>query len=233
LSNIFVPDGTILFFHDHVRHVMNTVEATKEVKQTTKQRGRPPSFNQDEALEKALHLFWLHGYEGTSMTELTEALGMNKPSIYAAFGNKEKLFRKALASYLAGPAAFVQEALNQPTAQKAVEAFLLGAVESLTKPSTPRGCMIVQGALTCGEGSSAIQQELMRYRQHYEEALKHRFDLAITQADLPQQTNSAALAKYLATLHQGLSVQASSGATKAELTEVVGIVLESWSANNT
>jgi AcrR family transcriptional regulator len=212
--------------------VMNTKETTKVARRSTKQRGRPPSFNQDEALEKALNVFWLHGYEGTSMAELTEALGMNKPSIYAAFGNKEELFRKALAKYLAGPAAFVTEAVKAPIAQQVVEKFLLGAVEFLTTPNKPRGCMVVQGALTCGEGASLIQQELISYRQSYEDALKRRFDLAITEADLPPQTNSAALAKYLATVHQGLSVQATSGATKAELTEVVKLALQNWPAKN-
>jgi len=232
LSNIFIPNGTILFFHDRMSNVMNTEDTTKELKQVTKQRGRPPSFNQDEALEKALHVFWLHGYEGTSMAELTEALGMNKPSIYAAFGNKEELFRKALAKYLVGTVAFVSEALNQPTAQKVIENFLFGAVELLTKPNSPRGCMVVQGALTCGAGSAQIQQELISRRQSYENALKQRFDLAITQGDLPPQSNSAALAKYLATMHQGLSVQATSGATQAELTEVVHLALQNWSAKN-
>jgi AcrR family transcriptional regulator len=216
--------------------VMNTEvltkNQTKELKQAIKQRGRPPSFNHDEALEKALNVFWLYGYEGTSMAELTEALGMNKPSIYAAFGNKEELFRKVLAKYLAGPVAFVAEAINQPTAQKVIEKFLFGAVESLTNPNTPRGCMVVQGALTCGAGSAQIQQELIIHRQGYENALKQRFDLAIAQAELPPQTNSAALAKYLATVHQGLSVQATSGATKAELTEVVNIAIQNWSAKN-
>jgi AcrR family transcriptional regulator len=106
--------------------VMNTEEATKEVKQSTKQRGRPPLFNQSEALEKALNVFWLHGYEGTSMAELTEALGMNKPSIYAAFGNKEELFRKALAKYLAGPASFVATAINEPTATKSCRSLFVG-----------------------------------------------------------------------------------------------------------
>jgi AcrR family transcriptional regulator len=228
LSNIFIPSGKILFFHDHMRDLMNTKETIKEAKQSTKQRGRPPLFNQDEALEKALNVFWLHGYEGTSMAELAEALGMNKPSIYAAFGNKEELFRKALAKYLAGPAAFVAEAIKAPTAQQVVDKFLLGAVEFLTTPNKPRGCMVVQGALTCGEGASQIQQELIQYRQSYEDALKQRFDLAITQADLPQQTNSAALAKYLATIHQGLSVQATSGASQSELMEVVNMAMQNW-----
>lgn len=92
--------------------------------------------------------------------------------------------------------------------------------------------MVVQGALTCGAGSAQIQQELISRRQSYENALKQRFDLAITQGDLPPQSNSAALAKYLATMHQGLSVQATSGATQAELTEVVNIAIQNWSAKN-
>ncbi len=207
---------------------MKTEVTIKEAKQPTKQRGRPPSFNQDEALEKALNVFWAHGYEGTSMAELTAALGMNKPSIYAAFGNKEELFRKALAKYLAGPVAFVKVALNEPTAKKVAETFLFGAVEFLSAPNNPRGCMVVQGALTCGAGSAQIQQELIKYRKSYEAAIKQRFDLAVTQADLPPSTNSAVLAKYLATLHQGLSVQATNGATKAELTEVVNFAMQNW-----
>lgn len=232
MSIIFIPSGTILSFHNCVSHVMSTEETAAEVKPSTKQRGRPPLFNQDEALEKALNVFWLHGYEGTSMAELTEALGMNKPSIYAAFGNKEELFRKALAKYLVGPVAFVVAALKEPTAQKVVETFLFGAVEFLTKPNTPPGCMVVQGALSCGKGAAQIQQELISHRQGYEDALKRRFDLAIAQADLPARTNSIALAKYLATIHQGLSVQATSGATKAELTEVVNLAIQNWPAKN-
>lgn len=204
---------------------MSTEDATK---QTAKPRGRPLAFNQDQALEKALTVFWSRGYEGTSMAELTEVLGINKPSIYAAFGNKEALFRKALAKYLAGPAAFVADAINEPTARQVAEKFLSSTVEFLTDQNHPRGCMVVQGALTCGEGSALIQQELMGYRKRYENALTQRFDLAKIQGDLPDSANSLAMAKYLATIHQGLSVQATSGATRAELLAVVDIALQSW-----
>ena len=202
--------------------------STQDEKPASKPRGRPLAFNQDEALDAALKVFWSHGYEGTSMTELTEALGINKPSIYAAFGNKETLFRKALAKYVSGPAAFVTAALNEPSAQKVAEKFLHGSVEFLTDENNPRGCMIVQGALTCGEGSATIQKELAGYRKYYEQKLMQRFELAKIQKDLPENTNCSALAKYLATIHQGLSVQATSGATKNELMAVAELVLKNW-----
>lgn len=207
---------------------MNTETA---IKQPTKQRGRPLAFNQDVALDAALKVFWSRGYEGASMAELTEALGINKPSLYAVFGNKEALFHKALAKYVEGPAVFVTKVLSEPTAREVVEKFLFGTVEFLTNENNPRGCMIVQGALTCGEGAALIQQELAVYRKNYENKLTQRFELAKTQGDLPENTNCSALAKYLATIHQGLSVQASSGANRDELMAVVELILKNWPAN--
>lgn len=206
--------------------------ATEEtIKKPTKPRGRPLAFDQDKALDKAMHVFWSHGYEGTSMAELTDALGINKPSIYAAFGNKEELFRKALERYIAGPVAFTKEVKNAITARQVVDNFFQQAIELLSDESTPNGCLIVQAALTCGQGSRVIQQELITYRKRFESAFEARFELAKEQGDLPQSVNSADLAKYLATIHQGLSVQASSGATKEELMAVVKIALKNWPNN--
>jgi AcrR family transcriptional regulator len=195
-------------------------------------RGRPSNFDHEEALEKALHVFWARGYEGASMAELTEALGINKPSIYAAFGNKEELFRKALARYTSGPAAFVREAMKEPTVRQVVEKFLLLAVDFFSDRSTPNGCMIVQAALTGGQGSSAIQQELIAYRKSLEASFYERFELAKSQGDLPQLANTKQLAKYIATIHQGMSVQATSGATREELAEIVKMALKNWPASN-
>ncbi len=189
-------------------------------------RGRPTNFDHEEALDKALHVFWSRGYEGASMAELTEALGINRPSIYAAFGNKEALFRKALTRYLAGPAAFVGEAMREPTARQVAEKFLMRAVDFFSDKNTPNGCMIVQGALTCGQGASKIQQELAAYRSSIETTLTKRFELAKTQGDLPLDLNAKQLAKYIATIHQGMSVQATSGATREELSAIVEIALK-------
>ena len=195
---------------------------------TTKQRGRPTAFNQDVALDKALNVFWSHGYEGASMAELTKAIGINKPSIYAAFGNKEALFRKVLARYITGAVAFVGEAMKESTAHQAVEKLLLQAVDFFSDKSTPNGCMIVQGALTCGESAGAIQQELIAYRHHFESSLTKRFELAKEQGDLPQYTNTKQLAKYVATIHQGMSVQSTSGTSREELLAIVEIALKNW-----
>lgn len=191
-------------------------------------RGRPSVFDHEEALDKALQVFWSRGYEGASMAELSEAMGINRPSIYAAYGNKEELFRKALTKYMAGPTAYVAEVMKEPTAKRVAERLLTKSVDFLTNRDRPRGCMIAVGTLFCGEDSEPIQATLIAYRQDYENALRARFDLAKSQNDLPQNADTAVLAKYLATVHQGLSVQARSGATKDELLAVVEQALQSW-----
>jgi AcrR family transcriptional regulator len=205
---------------------MKSIEDTQI--DTSKKRGRPPAFNHEEALEKAMQTFWTYGYEGTSMAALIEAMDMNKPSIYAAFGNKEALFNKALDKYVAGPSAFVRDAIAEPTAYLAAKKFLTKAVELLTQQRNQRGCMIVQGALSCGPEAEMIQKKLISYRSSIEENFKKRFDLAKANADLPEDTNTSALAKYVATIHQGISVQASSGASNEELIGVVDMAMQSW-----
>ena len=114
-------------------------------------RGRPREFDVDEALDRALEVFWRKGYEGASLPDLTEAMGINRPSLYAAFGSKEDLFRKALARYAEGPTAYACEALKAPTARAVVERLLAGTANLLSDPRNPRGCFAVQGALACGE----------------------------------------------------------------------------------
>jgi AcrR family transcriptional regulator len=208
--------------------VKNEKSAKELVKAAAKPRGRPLAFSQEEALDKALSVFWARGYEGASMAELTEALGINKPSIYAAFGNKEALFRKALERYRAGPVAFVAQAMQQPTARQAIESLLMRAIDFFSDESTPNGCMIVQGALTCGQSSLAIQQELIAYRGNFEASITKRLELAKVQGDLAPNVNSKQLAKYIATIHQGMSVQATSGATREELKAIVEMALKNW-----
>lgn len=193
-----------------------------------KSRGRPRVFDMDEALDKALKIFWARGYEGASLAELTETLGINKPSLYAAFGNKEELFHKALQRYAAGPVAFVREVTNEPTAYKVAESFLIKATEFLVDPQHPKGCMIVQGALSSSENAEVVRNLLIKYRSSYENLLAERFARAKVEGDLPSDANPKDLAKYLATLHQGMSVQATSGATKEEILEMVKLALNAW-----
>ncbi len=200
--------------------------------QTKRPRGRPSAFDYEDALEKALKIFWLRGYEGASMAELTKAMGINRPSIYAAYGNKEELFSKVLRRYMAGPVAYVAEAMHEPTAKQVAEKFLTKSAEFLSNQYNPRGCMIAIGTLFSGEGCEQVQQELTAYRQGYEKALRERFDLAKSKNDLPQSVNTTTLAKYIATVHQGMSVQAISGASREELLAVVEQALSNWPVNN-
>src|ERR1700681_1233942 len=141
---------------------------------SARSKGRPRAFDVDRALDRALHLFWRKGYEGTSLSDLTRAMGINRPSLYAAFGDKEALFRKVLDRYDSGPAAYVREALNQPTARAAVERLMEGAADLATASSNPRGCLLVQSALACGDGAKAIRDDLILRRDAGEKAVRQR-----------------------------------------------------------
>lgn len=193
-----------------------------------KARGRPRAFDSEAALDKALNIFWQNGYEGASLTELTHAMGINRPSLYASFGNKEELFHQALSKYLSGPVAYVTEAIKEPTARKVAEKLLTKSAEFLTSPNNPKGCMIAIGSLFCGEESDPIKRTLIAYRKSLEETLRKRFELAQTQSDMPQEESPSELAKYISTIHQGMSVQATNGATKEELLAVVKMALKNW-----
>lgn len=190
--------------------------------------GRPRTFDVDQALDRALRVFWRKGYEGTSLPDLTKAMGINRPSLYAAFGNKEALFRKAIDRYLEGPSCHVRESLAAPTARTAVEQLLERSIELVTDTRNPRGCFLVQGALACGDTASALRRELSKRRAASETALRERFERAQAEGDLPATANGAELAKFIAVLLQGMSVQAASGATRDELRQVANIAMRAW-----
>jgi AcrR family transcriptional regulator len=197
-------------------------------RESTVPMGRPRSFDIDKALDRALQVFWQKGYEGTSLSDLTKATGVNRPSLYAAFGNKETLFRKALDRYTEGPAAYVREALEEPRARVVAERLLRGAVDLLTNPRTPQGCLMVQGALSCGEAADPIRQELVLRRAAGQAAIRQRFKRAIRDGDLPVGTNAADLARFVATVIHGMAVQAAGGASRDELGRVVQTALRAW-----
>ncbi|MEK6263024.1 MAG: TetR/AcrR family transcriptional regulator [Planctomycetota bacterium] len=192
--------------------------------------GRPREFDVTKALDRALKVFWRKGYAGTSLPDLTKAMGINRPSLYAAFGNKEELFLRALDRYSEGPAAHIREALQEPTARAVVEHLLRGTIDLLTNPRHPRGCLLVQGALSCGETADTIRRELISRRAAAENAFRQRFERAITDGDLPADSDSADLARYIATVVQGMAVQATSGATRDELERVAVTALRAWPA---
>jgi AcrR family transcriptional regulator len=190
--------------------------------------GRPREFDVDQALERALRVFWRKGYVGTTLQDLTKAMGINRPSLYAAFGSKEGLFRKALDRYDEGPACYVREALNEPTARAVAERLLLAAIDVVTDRRNPHGCLMVQGALACGEAAESVRRELVSRRLAGETALRERFERAISDGDLPVDSHPADLARYVAAVIQGIAVQAAGGASRAELRRVAAMALRAW-----
>src|SRR6202035_2482651 len=194
---------------------------------TAAKMGRPRSFAENEALEAAMRVFWEKGYEGSTLADLTEAMGINRSSMYATFGDKQALFRLAIARYAEGPAAYTREALKQPTARAVVEALLRGALELLTDPSHPRGCLSVQGALACGSDAEPMKQAMIEWRKQGESDIQQRLQRARTEGDLAKNVNPGDLARYISTVLTGLGVQAANGSTTAELARVVDMLLRS------
>jgi AcrR family transcriptional regulator len=191
-------------------------------------RGRPREFDVDKALDRALWVFWRKGYEGASLPDLTKAMGINRPSLYAAFGSKEGLFRKALDRYADGPAAYVREALNAPTARAVAERLLGGAIDLATDRRNPRGCLMVHGALACGEAVESVRRELVARRAATEAAVRRRFERAAAEGDLPADSDPAGLARYVLTVIQGMAVQAAGGAKREQLRPLVKMALRAW-----
>ena len=187
--------------------------------------GRTRQFDVDEALDRALEVFWARGYEGATLMELTRAMRINRPSLYAAFGNKEQLFRKALDRYQTGPMSFLTEALRKPAARAVAEAIFSGFVRMQRDRDKARGCLVVSGALACGEEGERVRRQLAQLRQAIVTALRARFERA---GDLPAGTDCATLARYVATVLGGLAVQAASGATEEELRLVSALAMRAW-----
>ncbi len=175
-----------------------------------------------------MHVFWKKGYDASSLSDLTEAMGINPPSLYAAFGNKESLFLRALERYGEGQAAYVLKALSAPTARGVAEQRLYGAVEAMCNTERPLGCFAVQAAARCGDGSSLVGRKLMTFCEGTHRAFVDRFKRAKVEGDLPSDSDPATLARYLTTVAQGISIQATSGIKRAELRRVVKLALRQW-----
>ena len=190
--------------------------------------GRPLEFDPSEALGKALELFWRHGYEGTSLADLTNAMGIVRPSLYATFGHKEDLFRKVVDLYWSRHMGFARAAREKPTAREVVEALLFGFADAVTGCGTPAGCLGVNGALACSPASEDIQKELAARRTRDEAVLRKRLERARSEGDLPQDVSPADLARFITTVLRGMAVQAKSGASRQELRRVVAMALRVW-----
>lgn len=176
-----------------------------------------------------MHVFWQRGYEAASIAELTAAMGITAPSLYTAFGDKERLFLEAIERYVLGPAAGFPRALEEePTAQAAIRRFLEEAAEELTRPCHPRGCMVVMAATNCSEASAHIQAALAKKRAAGDAALRERIERGVKDGELPADTDVSALAGFYITVYQGMSMQAKDGASHAALLATAHAAMRAW-----
>ncbi len=190
--------------------------------------GRPRAFDPDVALDRAMHVFWAKGYEGAALSDLTRAMRINRPSLYAAFGNKEQLFRKVLDRYMNGPLAFFGKALGAAKARDVIEQIFLGAANMPSDPRTPAGCLVVQGALACGDAAGSVRKEIAARRAAAKVALRRRLQRAKREGDLPPNADPAQLSHYVMTVLHGMAVQGADGANQDQLRRVAEMALRAW-----
>ena len=195
---------------------------------SSKRLGRPRAFDQDKALDRAMHIFWEKGFEGASLNNLTSAMGIKPASLYAAFGNKQALFERALHRYLAGPVAFMHAALEQPTAYAVAERILHQTAEFLTARRSRRGCMTIQAAQVGGKESRSVRRKLIALRVKGQDSLLQRFERAKSEGDLPKHADAADLARFVTAVGQGMTVQAINGASRDDLVRLADMALRAW-----
>ncbi|SEG92263.1 transcriptional regulator, TetR family [Actinacidiphila yanglinensis] len=185
------------------------------------QRGRPREFDMEDALDRAIDVFWRQGYSGTSLSDLTRAMGISRPSLYGAFGTKEETFKLAVERYARIDMAYVTTALAAPTAYETAGRYLRDNVDAVTTPGKPAGCLSIQGGLSASPDDDRVVRYLAERRADGEARFAARFAQAITDGDLPASENPAALAKYVSTVSAGLAVQAAAGVARDDLHRVV------------
>jgi AcrR family transcriptional regulator len=194
----------------------------------TAARGRPREFCVDHALAQALRVFWTKGYEGASLTDLTEAMGITRPSLYAAFGNKESLFRKALDLYEREKMAYIGQGLAEPTARKVAETMLRGALENVAGEGEPHGCMRVIASVACGPAAQSLHDEIVQRTDVFKQMMVDRFDRAKSEGDLPADIDTLGLTGVLVAWLQGISIQSNQGIARKDLERLIDTALSLW-----
>ncbi|MCZ4120939.1 TetR/AcrR family transcriptional regulator [Streptomyces sp. H39-S7] len=194
---------------------------------TTKQRGRPRSFDREAALQQATLAFWAQGYEATSIADLTRGMGIGAPSLYAAFGDKRALFEEVVTAYGATHGDFAGRALaEEPTARRGIARLLREAAGEYTDPGHPRGCLVISAAANCT--SAEVVESLRERRNENVRAIRRRIQTDIDAGVLPSDADAGALAHYTAVVVQGMSQQARDGASREELEAVAELALRAW-----
>jgi AcrR family transcriptional regulator len=194
--------------------------------------GRPREFDAETALDQAMEVFWRHGYEGATIAQLTEAMGINPPSLYACFGNKEGLLKAALDRYTKLRGVWMDEVVAAPTARDVAERMLMGIADKQTDPANPPGCLLVQGGIACGSGSENVPFELAARRAQNEDQLRDRFVRAKAEGDLKPSSDPAALARYVSAVSVGMGVMASSGSDREALRQVASVAVQAVEAQS-
>ncbi|MGY0574488.1 TetR/AcrR family transcriptional regulator [Bradyrhizobium sp. RDM12] len=194
--------------------------------------GRPREFDAELALDQAMEVFWRHGYEGATIAQLTEAMGINPPSLYACFGNKEGLLKAALDRYTKLRNVWMDGVVAAPTARDVAERMLMGIAEKQTDPANPPGCLLVQGGIACGSGSENVPFELAARRAQNEDQLRDRFVRAKAEGDLKPTSDPAALARYVSAVSVGMGVMASSGSDREALRQVATVAVQAVEAQS-
>lgn len=219
-------------FHSHRRAIIERLlkkhrSVPAKDKAESRSVGRPRSFNEEKALDQAMQVFWRKGFEGASLSDLTTAIGIKPASLYAAFGNKQALFHKALERYRSHQVPFIYDALAEPTALAVAERLLRESAIFLTRPSLPPRCMTMQTVGASEEGSE-VHDELILVRKDAQKALRRRFERAKREHDLPGACNPAGLARFVTAVCQGMNLQSIDGASRKQLLEVARTALRAW-----
>ena len=198
----------------------------------SRKKGRPLSFDREKALAQAMLKFWQYGYEATSIQELTSAMGITAPSLYTAFGDKERLFMEAIQYYQQENACRVDEIFaDAATARAAIELYLHESTLKLVQTNTPQGCMLVTAATNCSPQSAQVQHALAARRLAFKEKIKHRLARGISDGDVMATQNIEQLASFYSTVIQGMTIQARDGATYAELQAITQMAMAAWPAS--
>ena len=200
-------------------------------KRTTaaRSRGRPRGFDRDDVLDRAMRLFWERGYEATSISELTEAMGITPPTLYTFFGDKKRLFLEVVDRYQSGRGCFALKALTEePTAEQAMRRLLLEAIASFTRPKDPKGCLVVLGATNCSIESKDIFKALADRRRAAENVVRERIAAGQAAGELAETADIDALSGLITATLYGLAVKARDGVSRASLRKIVDQAMRSW-----